>query len=113
PAISPPPEGDGEGLIVIPKIGLNMFIVEGVSKDDLKKGVGHYPGTPMPGQAGNASVAGHRTTYLAPFNRIDELSPGDDIYVYTKQGKFHYQVMAPKAGVGIEHGPGWFSVLPS
>ena len=52
------------------------------------------PARPCPGQAGNAAVAGHRTTYKAPFNRIDELQPGDDIFVTTLQGKFTYQVMA-------------------
>ncbi len=90
----PPPPEDGDALaeIRIPRIGVTKTIVEGVSTDQLKKGPGHYPGTPLPGQAGNASVAGHRTTYGAPFNRIDELELNDLIYVTTLQGSFVYRV---------------------
>jgi sortase A len=113
PALAAPAEGGGFGIIEIPKIGVQQVMVEGVAKADLKKGPGHYPGTPLPGQAGNAALAGHRTTYGAPFNRIDELAPGDPIEIYTAQGHFRYEVMAPPPGVGIEHGPGWFSVKPT
>jgi sortase A len=113
PAGSAPAEGTGFGIMEIPKIGVRQVMVEGVAKEDLKKGPGHYPGTPLPGQAGNAAVAGHRTTYGAPFNRIDELAPGDPIDIYTAQGHFRYEVMAPPPGVGIERGPGWFSVKPT
>jgi sortase A len=87
-----PPEGDVLGLITIPKIGANFAIVEGTSRADLRKGPGHYPGTPLPGQLGNSAIAGHRTTYLAPFNRIDELKPGDAIVIQTKAGTFHYSM---------------------
>ena len=59
---------------------------------DLRKGPGHYPDSPMPGQIGNAAIAGHRTTYGAPFNRIDELAPGDEITVLTTSGTFRYSV---------------------
>ena len=93
PATAPPPEGDPVGVITIAKIGLQRMIVEGVSKPDLKKGPGHYPGTPLPGQAGNSAIAGHRTTYGAPFNRIDELVAGDEIQVATPQGEFTYVVI--------------------
>ena len=111
--IPTPPQGEASGIIRIPKIGVDQVMVEGVSKSDLKKGPGHYPGTPSPGQAGNVGVAGHRTTYGAPFNRIDELAPGDEILAYTPQGEFRYEVMAPPAGKGIEQGPGWYTVRPS
>ncbi len=113
PPGSTPAEGSGFGIIEIPRIGVRQVMVEGVAKQDLKKGPGHYPGTPLPGQAGNAAIAGHRTTYGAPFNRIDELAPGDPIDIYTEQGHFRYEVMAPPPGVGIERGPGWFSVKPT
>jgi len=108
------PVGEGLGVIEIPKIGVKKIIVEGVNKDDLRKGPGHYPGTPLPGQPGNAAIAGHRTTYGAPFNRIDELVPGDGIDVFTPQGRFTYQVIAPPDGAWkvIERGDGWFSVRP-
>lgn len=80
--------------IRIPKIDLDKIVVEGVDVDDLRKGPGHYRSTPMPGQRGNAAIAGHRTTYGAPFNRIDELEPGDEIFVATLQGSFTYKVVA-------------------
>jgi sortase A len=88
----PPPEGEAVAVLRIPKIGLDKTVVEGVGVPDLKKGPGHYPGTSMPGQAGNAGIAGHRTTYGAPFYEINELGPGDEIYVTTKQGSFLYEV---------------------
>ena len=87
-----PPEGDAVAIIRIPKLGLEKTVIEGVGVGDLKKGPGHYPTTPMPGQPGNAAIAGHRTTYGAPFFRLDELAPGDDIQVTTRQGTFRYQV---------------------
>lgn len=92
PPIDPVPEGEAVGRIRIPAIGLDKIIVEGVSLPDLKKGPGHYPETPLPGQKGNAAIAGHRTTYGAPFNRIDELVAGDEILVQTVQGDFRYIV---------------------
>lgn len=93
PATPAPPDGEPIGIIQIPKIDLERVIVQGVSKADLKKGPGHYPGTPLPGQAGNSGIAGHRTTYGAPFNRIDELRPGDEIKITTPQGPFTYRVI--------------------
>jgi len=91
-APAPPVEGKPAGAIVIPKIGLDGIIVEGVGVEDLKKGVGHYPDTRMPGETGNAALAGHRTTYGAPFNRVDELIKGDEITVTTTAGTFRYAV---------------------
>jgi sortase A len=91
-AISAVPEGEPTAIIDIPKINVHKTVVEGVGIPDLKKGPGHYPGTPLPGQKGNAAIAGHRTTYGAPFNRIDELKPGDTINVQTVQGKWRYVV---------------------
>ena len=90
----PPPANDGDALaqIRIPRIGLEKIVVSGVSLEDLKRGPGHYPDTPLPGQPGNAAIAGHRTTYGAPFNRIDELEPGDEILVTTAQGSFRYEM---------------------
>ena len=87
-----PDPGEAAGRIEIPEIDLDWIFVEGVTSADLKKGPGHYPDTPMAGQAGNAAIAGHRTTYGAPFNRIDELTPGDEIIVTTVQGRFRYEV---------------------
>jgi sortase A len=80
------------GVLHIAKIGLDKVIVEGTTTDDLRQGPGHYTGTPLPGEAGNASIAGHRTTYGAPFYNLDRLSPGDPIQVTTVQGAFTYRV---------------------
>ncbi len=90
----PPPPGDGDAIarIVIPAIGVDKIVIEGVGRGDLRKGPGHYPDTPLPGQPGNAAIAGHRTTYGAPFNRVDELVAGDEILVTTLQGSFRYEV---------------------
>ena len=72
-----------------------MAFVEGTSRDDLKKGPGHYPETPFPGTIGNAAIAGHRTTYLHPFWAIDNLVPGDDIIIETLAGTFDYRMSEP------------------
>ena len=118
PRMAAPKEGDPGGFIEIPKIDLRTkAFVEGVEKPDLRKGPGHYPGTPFPGNPGNAAIAGHRTTYGAPFNRIDELVPGDTIITYTAQGKFVYRVIpSPPARRQGEKtstwDEGWFAVNP-
>jgi sortase A len=92
----PPPTGEAVAIIRIPKIGVEKAVVEGVGVNALKQGPGHYPTTPMPGQPGNAAIAGHRTTYGAPFFRTDELDAGDLIQVTTRQGEFTYKVREKK-----------------
>lgn len=109
PPMAPPPEGEPAAIISIDKIGVEHMVVEGVSRSDLKKGPGHYPGTPLPGQAGNAAIAGHRTTYGAPFHRIDELVPGDVINVATQQGGFTYRVLPAPDNNDL----GWYAVKPN
>lgn len=96
-AVAPPPPATGQpiGIIRIPKIGLERVVVQGIGVPDLRTGPGHYPATPMPGQLGNAAIAGHRTTYGAPFNRLDELAVGDPISVQTLAGTFRYSVSQP------------------
>lgn len=95
-----PVEGEPIGKIEIDRIGLSAYVVEGVGDDDLHSGPGHYPGTPLPGQKGNSAIAGHRTTYGAPFANIDKLEPGDEIRVTTLQGTFTYAVMPQEDGSG-------------
>jgi sortase A len=93
PALADPAVGTPVGVLSIPKIGLtDMAVVEGTGEHQLQEGPGHYPGTPLPGEAGNVGIAGHRTTYAAPFYSLDALQPGDLIYVQTTQGVFSYQV---------------------
>jgi sortase A len=87
-----PVPGHAVGIISIPEIGLDMAVVEGITPDDLKKGPGHYPGTPLPGARGNVGIAGHRTTYARPFWALDRLDAGDRILVDTRRGRFIYRV---------------------
>ena len=84
--------GDALARLEIPRIGRNDIVVAGVSTGDLKRGPGHFPDTPLPGQLGNAAIAGHRTTYGAPFFNVDDLQVGDDIIATTLSGKFTYRV---------------------
>jgi sortase A len=90
PATTAPAEGQPIGDIRIPVIGINQVVVEGTNTPDLRKGPGHYTGTPLPGQAGNAAVAGHRTTYGHPFYNLDSVKVGDPIVLTTLQGIFVY-----------------------
>ncbi|MGQ0616843.1 MAG: class E sortase [Acidimicrobiia bacterium] len=95
PRPEPPAPGEPAARLEIPGIGLDVYVVQGVSDADLRKGPGHYPGTPLPGEAGNAAIAGHRTTYGAPFGRVDELEPDDEIIVTTDRGRHRYVVADP------------------
>ena len=86
-------EGDPIALIDMPTIGVSKYVVAGVQTADLKKGPGHYPGTPFPGELGNASIAGHRTTYGEPFRHLDDLNIGDPIIITDLLGRtFTYLV---------------------
>jgi LPXTG-site transpeptidase (sortase) family protein len=67
------------GQILIPSINVDVIMVEGVGKSDLKEGPGHWPETPFPGQGGNFVVSGHRTTYGKPFYNLDKVKVGDEI----------------------------------
>jgi sortase A len=89
-----PADGQPIGTIDIPNIGANFVVVQGTDTADLQLGPGHYDNTPLPGQAGNAAIAGHRTTYLHPFYNLNELSPGNPIFITTTQGRFRYNVTA-------------------
>jgi len=84
--------GDAVGTISIPKIGVGYTVVQGTDELSLEKGPGHYPDTAVPGLGRTVAVAGHRTTYLAPFRRINELRPGDRIMVRMSYGRFTYRV---------------------
>ena len=83
-------DGDSIARLEIPRMGLDDYVVAGVGREELKKGPGHYPQTPMPGQLGNSAIAGHRTTYGGPFLEIDEIEAGDEIIVTTPYGRFVY-----------------------
>ena len=94
------PEGQAMAQLVIPKMGLTATVVSGVSSESLRRGPGHFPDTPMPGMPGNAAIAGHRTTWGAPFGNIEKLEPGDEITIQTIQGSFTYVVLEQNGGRG-------------
>lgn len=75
------PPGGAIDHLVIPAIGVDKYVVQGTNEADLRQGPGHYLGTPYPGQNGNVGIAGHRTTYGAPFFELNRLKPGDQIMI--------------------------------
>jgi len=86
-------EGSAIGIMTIPRIHLNIVVVEGTGTLDLRKGPGHYPGTAYPWEEhGCVAIAGHRTTYLHPCWALDQLLPGDLIRIDTEFGRFDYRV---------------------
>ncbi|HET6963756.1 MAG TPA: class E sortase [Acidimicrobiales bacterium] len=76
----------------IPKLGVNVVVVQGIDDNSLRAGAGHYPETPLPCEVGDVAIAGHRTTYGKPFANVDRLSPGDRIVLTTPVGSCIYQV---------------------
>jgi sortase A len=84
--------GDPLTRLEIPKLGVDVIVVEGTTASALRAGAGHYPKTPLPGEKGNVAIAGHRTTYGRPFNRIDELVAGDRVILTTPVGRHVYEI---------------------
>jgi sortase A len=116
PTTAAPSEGSPIGEIRIPEIGLSQVVVEGTNTDDLRKGPGHYTGTPLPGQAGNSAFAGHRTTYGHPFYSLDAVKKNDPIVLITNQGIFVYdtvrsQVVSPNDTAVLKNSFGSFLTL--
>jgi sortase A len=85
-------DGQAIGRLRIPHIHANFVMVEGTDAAALRKGPGHYPDTPMPGMPGTVAVAGHRTTYLAPFNKLDKLRKGDEVRLEMPYAVVTYRV---------------------
>ena len=98
-------QGEAIGRMIIPRIDLNVVVVQGTDTASLQKGPGHYTlegisaeqrklgdGSAFPGQGETVGIAGHRTTYLAPFRRIDEIQPGDEITLQMPYATFTYEV---------------------
>lgn len=84
--------GDAIARLRIPRLDLNEVVVNGTDEDSLKRGPGRYLGSAMPGQGELVYIAGHRTTYGAPFSRIDRLRRGDSVFVEVPYGLFEYRV---------------------
>jgi len=99
PVVAPPPapalhDGDNVAILTIPRLGSAIPVLEGVGLDILNKAAGHYPGTALPGQIGNFSVAGHRKTHGEPFRHLDEMRAGDLVSVETAQARYTYRIDA-------------------
>lgn len=99
------PLGDAYAQILIPDIGLNFMVVQGTGHEALKEGPGHYPDTADPwDEEGRVGIAGHRTTYLHPFFKLNELRPGDRITLRTEYGTYRYEIdrvfVIPEQGSG-------------
>jgi sortase A len=84
--------GEAIGRIKIPRIGLDIVVVQGTNTASLQKGPGHYPDTPLPGLRSTTAIAGHRTTYLAPFRHIDQIRDGDEVRLEMPYAAFTYTV---------------------
>jgi sortase A len=84
--------GGPVGRIVIPRIGVSFVVVKGTDTGDLEGGPGVFSETPLPGSGGTTAIAGHRTTYLAPFRHIDALAPGNRIVLNMPYADFTYTV---------------------
>jgi len=83
---------DPVGRLRADAIGLDTVVVQSTEADALRRGPGHYPDSPLPGARGTVAIAGHRTTYGAPFRRVDDLEPGDRIELRMPYGRFGYRV---------------------
>lgn len=86
------PEGEAFGRIVIADIGVDTIVMKGVQPADLRRGPGWIDWSDLPGPTGTCGISGHRTTYGAPFRRIDELAPGDTIDLYSPYRRYRYEV---------------------
>lgn len=104
-------DGDPLTRIIIPRLGVDAMVVEGTAQSALRAGAGHYPNTPLPGEAGNVAIAGHRVTYGRPFNRMDELEIGDEVKLETPLAMHTYRVVGHPAGVAgpCENGACWIT----
>jgi sortase A len=123
PVVDPPlkvTDGEGFSILRIPRFGTgyHWVVVEGVSRDDLEKGPGHYPGTALPGQLGNVVISAHRTTYGHAFNRLDELRNGDTVSLQVRSRTYTYrvirtQIVDPSATSVIFPVPGDLNAVPT
>lgn len=91
----PMPDG-AVAKLLIAKIDLNAYVMQGTDQDSLSKGPGHYEETPLPGEKGNSAIAGHRTMHGHPFRYLDRLEAGDRIVTYTEAKKAEYRVLVVK-----------------
>jgi sortase A len=84
--------GEAIGRLRVPRLGVDMLFVEGTDSESLKKGPGRYRKSFLPGEGELVYIAGHRTSYAAPFSRIDRLRRGDLVVVDVPYGTFRYRI---------------------
>src|SRR5207302_8433762 len=89
-------DGSAVGRIVIPRIGVSFVVVKGTSTSDLESGPGIFPETTFPALRGTTAIAGHRTTYLAPFRHVDALRPGNRILLRMPYARLTYTVVGSR-----------------
>ncbi len=112
PSTAPAALGTALGILEVPRLHLNAAFLEGAQEGQLEVGPGHMEQTPLPGQAGDAVLAGHRTTWGKPFADLDQLQVGDRAIVTTRQGRFIFaatssSIVLPsdRGGILITTGP--------
>ena len=112
-----PRAGDAIGRIELPTLDRSYYVIEGTATADLRKGPGHYADTPMPGERGTVAIAGHRTTYGAPFRTIDKLEKGDSVRLEMPYGNFTYSVektrIVPPSEVSVKRRVGYNRLILS
>ena len=91
--VAAPENGGVVGRLEIARLGVSVMVVEGVDDSDLKRAVGHIPGTALPGEPGNVGIAGHRDTFFRPLRSIQR---DDTITLSTLQGTYRYRVVSTK-----------------
>jgi sortase A len=101
--------GDALALVRVPRFGTDYVVpvVEGVRDDDLSRGLGHYPGTALPGEIGNFAVAGHRVTHGEPFRDLPGLRAGDQVVVETAEAVHTYQMDTDGDGLTVRPEDTW------
>ena len=109
--------GDPTARISLPTLDREYVVVHGTDTATLRKGPGHYPDTPLPAEGSTVAIAGHRTTYLAPFRTIDRLRPGQPIILTLPYGRFTYRVqrtrIVPPDALWVKRGVGYDRLILS
>ncbi|MGW1344565.1 class E sortase [Kribbella sp. NPDC002412] len=109
PTTAAPTTGDPIVLLRIPKFGKEWEkpVLEGVGKDDLARGIGHYPQTQLPGRPGNFAIAGHRVTHGSPFRKMLELRKGDQVIVETADAVYTYELDGSPRDLTVKPADHW------
>lgn len=109
PSTTSPSTGTPIVLLRIPKFGQDWEkpVLEGVGKEDLSRGIGHYPQTQMPGRPGNFAIAGHRVTHGAPFRKLLELRKGDAVIVETVDAVYTYELDGSPRDLTVKPTDNW------